>query len=196
VADCLHPAVGAELLRVERAGTVIGLGILVRRVVRRHGFLRSRGLFLNCTGDPLLDEITIEHNGFLAQRGAERDVAQSCLTFLLGRRADWDEIFLEGMRDPALLGELSLGRVRLRTLGLRPCPYVDLAALRESGQEYVAALGRNTAPAQPSEYENASAELEEATDWDGREFLRRLRDCTSGTGSRKENLARLPTRSL
>jgi CelD/BcsL family acetyltransferase involved in cellulose biosynthesis len=179
--DCLHAGVGAELLRVERAGTVIGLGILVRRTVRRHGFLRSRGLFLNCTGDPLLDEITIEHNGFLAERGAERDVAQSCVTFLLGHRADWDEIFLEGMRDPGLVDGLSLERARLRTLDLRPCPYVDLKALRESGREYVATLGRNTRyniRRSLREYEKrGTLGLEEATDLArAREHLQRLRE--------------------
>jgi CelD/BcsL family acetyltransferase involved in cellulose biosynthesis len=179
--DCLHPGVAAELLRVERDGVVVGLGILVRRAVRRHGFLRSRGLFLNCTGDPSLDEITIEHNGFLSERGAERDVAQSCVAFLLGQRADWDEIFLEGMRDPALVDGLSMGRARLRTLSLRPCPHVDLAVLRESGQEYVAALGRSTRyniRRSLREYEKRGAlELEEATDLArAREYLQRLRD--------------------
>jgi len=179
--DCLQPGSGAELLRVEREGTVIGLGILVPRPLRRHGLLRSRGLFLNCTGDPLLDEITVEHNGFLAERGAEREVLQACVAFLLSRREDWDELFLEGMRDPALPDGIPLGDARVRTLGLRPCPYVDLAALRGSGKEYIAALGRNTrynVRRSLREYEKRGVlELHEATDLaQARDFLARLRE--------------------
>jgi len=178
--ECLQPEAGAELLRVEREGTLIGLGVLVRRTVRRHGVLRSRGLFLNCTGDPLLDEITVEHNGFLAERGAEREVLHAGVAFLLTRREDWDELFLDGMRDPERLDGIPLGDARVRTLGLRPCPYVDLAALRESGQDYVAALGRSTrynVRRSLREYEKRGVlELHEATDLaQARDFLRRLR---------------------
>lgn len=31
---CLHPGMAAELLRVERPGAVVGLGIVIRRTVR------------------------------------------------------------------------------------------------------------------------------------------------------------------
>ena len=153
---------------MERAGALVGLGILVRRAVRRHGLLRSRGLFLNCTGDPLLDEITIEHNGFLAERGAEREVAQACADYLLAGRADWDELFLNGMRHPELVEGLSLEHAQVRTRSLDSCRYVDLAALRANGQEYVAALGRSTRyniRRSLREYEKrGTLELHEATD--------------------------------
>jgi CelD/BcsL family acetyltransferase involved in cellulose biosynthesis len=166
--DCLHPAVGAGFLRVEREGAVVGLGILVPRTVYRHRLLRSRGLFLNCTGDPRLDDITIEHNGFLAERGAEREVAQACVEHLLAKRADWDELFLDGMRDPELVDGLSLEHARVRTRSRGPCRYVDLAALRAGGQEYVAALGRSTRyniRRSLREYEKRGAlKLDEATD--------------------------------
>ena len=178
--DCLHAGTAAEMLRVEREGAVVGLGILVPRTVYRHGLLRSRGLFLNRTGDPRLDEITIEHNGFLAERGAEREVAQACADYLLAGRADWDELFLDGMRHPELVDGLSLEHAQVRTRSRDPCRYVDLAALRANGQEYVAALGRSTRyniRRSLREYEKRGAlELDEATDpVQARAYLERLR---------------------
>lgn len=142
--DCLPSSLETQLLSVERGGTVVGLAILVRRVLWRHGLFWSRGLFLSCTGDPALDEITIEHNGFLAERGAESEVAKACLLYLLQERPDWDELCLDGMRYPALVDRLVLNGARIRAFSRRNCHYVDLAKLGASGQDYLSMLGRST----------------------------------------------------
>ena len=70
-----------ELLRVESQGRIVALGVLVGRLIRRHGVFLSRALFLNSTGDPHLDELTIEYNGLLSERGFEREAARGCVEF-------------------------------------------------------------------------------------------------------------------
>ncbi len=142
--DCLPDGIDTRLLRVERGGTLAGLAILVRRVLRRHRLLSSRGFFLNCTGNQALDEITIEHNGFLADRGAELDVTQACVDYLLSAQLDWDELFLDGMRCPEFVDILTLDRARVRARSRRHCHYVDLAQLHERGQVYLSVLGKST----------------------------------------------------
>jgi len=142
--DCLPSDIAPELLRVDREGVVVGLAVIVPRTVYRHRFLRSKGLFLNRTGNPGLDSLTIEYNGFLSERGAERDVARVCTDFLLSEYKNWDELFLDGMSKPELFNELSLGQAQLHTGKSDHGHYVDLAALRASGQEYVATLGQST----------------------------------------------------
>lgn len=132
------------LLHVQRGGVTVGLGILTRREIVRYGLLRSHALFLNDTGDPALDEITIEHNGFLAERGNDAVVTRACVEFLLREYSDWDELFLDGLRQPDLVEVLALDRARLRSVSRCQCYFVDLDALRRTGGDYLSLLGKNT----------------------------------------------------
>ena len=48
-------------------GETVSLALLgANETRRRRGLVRSRGLYLNETGDPRFDALTIEHNGILA----------------------------------------------------------------------------------------------------------------------------------
>jgi CelD/BcsL family acetyltransferase involved in cellulose biosynthesis len=142
--ECLPATVHPRLLRVERDGRVIGLAVVVSRVVLRHRVLRVRTLFLNCTGDPALDEITIEHNGFLAEAGAESVVAMAALALLRRRMDEWDEIVFEcvGAPDDVVALEVAPARWRERSRG--PSHYVDLEALRAKGKPFADGLGRRS----------------------------------------------------
>ena len=168
------------LLKIERDGVTIGLGILSNRTVVRHGILRSRALFLNDTGDPALDEITIEHNGLLSERGNSAVVAQACMNFLLRDYHGWDELFLDGMCQPEVIEAVHLDHARLRTLSRRACHYVDLNGLRQAGGDYLSRLGKNTRYTirrSMRAYEKLGAlQLTEAeTAAQAREYLDRLR---------------------
>ena len=134
----LHP----RLLRVESGDRVVGLGVLVPRALRRRGALRSRALFLNCTGDPHLDELSIEYNALLAETPHEREVTRQALEALLSQR-DWDEWFLDGFAQPELLDGAPPG-VRVVSLRRASCPYVDLAGLRTSGRGFIESLESDT----------------------------------------------------
>lgn len=140
--ECLPANIEAHLLKAERSGTIVGLGVLVPRTVWRHGMLRSRALFLNATGDPHFDELTIEYNGFLAAAGTEREVAMSCVAHLLAKKPDWDELFLPGLGDPDLLGGLPPDGARVCERYRRRSHFMHLAELRDSGLDYLASLGR------------------------------------------------------
>lgn len=142
--ESLPTRIAPLLLHVERDGVTIGLGILSSRLVVRHGILRSRALFLNDTGDPALDQITIEHNGFLAERGSGSVVAQACVEFLLHKHTGWDELFLDGLRQPGIIEAIDLDHARLRTVSRRACHFVDLDGLRLAGGDYLSLLGKNT----------------------------------------------------
>jgi CelD/BcsL family acetyltransferase involved in cellulose biosynthesis len=132
-----------RLVRVESGDRVVGLGVLVPRAVRRRGVLRSSALFLNCTGDPELDELSIEYNGLLAETGLEREVTQQALESLLAQEG-WDEWFLEGLAQPATLDITPPPGVRFVSGRRHPCWYVDLEELRASGRDFIETLDSNT----------------------------------------------------
>jgi CelD/BcsL family acetyltransferase involved in cellulose biosynthesis len=179
--ECLPPRIAPRLLRVEDHGRVVGLALVVRRTAWRHGFVRSRGLHLNSTGEDALDDIAIEHNGVLAEAGREREVLDAALRCLLEAERGWDELFIPGMRSPGLLSELDLSGLRVHTVSEGPCRYVDLAALRAAGRKHVEALGRSTrynVKRSQREYEAVGplALEEAATIEQARAFLARLRE--------------------
>ena len=142
--ECLPTYVAATLLRVERAGSVLGLGILVPRSLSRHKVLHSRGLFLNCTGDPHFDEITIEYNGLLCARGEDSAATKAAIEYLLLENPEWDELYLEGLHRPDIVDSLPLHSARLRRRRQRNFHYVDIADLRTQGGDYLGTLGPKT----------------------------------------------------
>jgi len=142
--DCIPQRAAAELLRVQSGGRTVGLAVVCRRTTWRHAFVRSRGLHLNCTGDPLLDEINIEHNGMLAEAGSERPVLEAALRLLLERPSRWDELHLPGLGAPEVLATIEVAGRLVRRRNEGPCRYVDLDALRASGKPHRDSLGRST----------------------------------------------------
>lgn len=134
----------AELLTVCEGDRIVGLGIVVPTEERRHGLLRSRCLRLHQTGYRHQDQIWIEYNGFLAEKGQETAVAEACLGYLCKQMPDWDEFIIGAIN----AGEAEhLARQADLHSHLRweaPCFGVDLNALRASGQHYLDTLSRNT----------------------------------------------------
>ncbi len=135
----IHP----ELLRVELEGRTAALGILVRKSVKRSLVLSSRALFLNSTGNPNLDEITMEYNGLLCESGLELEAVQRCVEYLTSQ-GDWDEWFVDGLHGVDLTQNATVPGVRWVTRRQTKCHYVDLESLRRSGGHYLDLLGANT----------------------------------------------------
>lgn len=135
----LHP----RLLRVLSGDRTVGLGVLVPRALRRRAVLRSRALFLNCTGDPELDELSIEYNGLLTESRHEPEVTKSALSSLLSQNG-WDEWFFQGVAQPGLLDVALPPGAHFVVHRHHPCRYVDLDSLRTSGQAFIETLERNT----------------------------------------------------
>lgn len=134
----------ASILRVREGDRLIGMGLVVETEERRHGILKSRCLRLHQTGHKLLDQIWIEYNGFLAERGMEDEVRNMCLRHLCDAMPGWDE-FIVGAIDADEADRYA------RITGLHkhvrweaPCFGVDLNELRRSGGHYLDTLSRNT----------------------------------------------------
>jgi glycosyltransferase involved in cell wall biosynthesis/CelD/BcsL family acetyltransferase involved in cellulose biosynthesis len=138
----LPQPVPRALLRVEFEGRLVGLAIVCGAVQRRAGLAGgSRSLHVNCSGDPWLDELTIEYNGLLVEAGRE----EPALRAVIGHFAalpKWEEIFLDGWnrRELPPLDELAREGLVLVQRAARSCYRVDLRALRESERAYVASL--------------------------------------------------------
>lgn len=87
-----------RLLTVSSGSEVVGLGVLVACRETRHGLLRVHGLHLNETGDRLIDPISIEYNGVLADRSfGNASVIRRSLTWLAANEDGWDELNLGGL---------------------------------------------------------------------------------------------------
>src|SRR5262245_1794050 len=85
-----------DLMRGATNGDTVALALVGSRSLRRRGVIRSRGLYLNETGDPVFDGLTIEHNGFLAVSGKE-DAALAALTLWFAQIPDAaDEFHISG----------------------------------------------------------------------------------------------------
>jgi len=131
-----------DVVLVGRAdGEIICLGLLRRRTGWRHGFVRSRTLYLHQTGREDEDIIFTEYNGFLTDRrfGNLLAPAIACLR----KHGRIDEIDLGGVvaADHALLEQA--GHPTLLT-ARKTTAYVDLKRIRESGKDYLGEVSSNT----------------------------------------------------
>ncbi len=132
------------LLQARRDGRLVAMGLFNRR----RTWTGREVLWLGETGHARHDAVFIEWNGLLAERGTPADVLSECLRaaclipidgerLLLRRR-----LVLSGVDTPTagLAGLASAGLFVHRSMA---APFVDLAALRETGQPYLAALSAN-----------------------------------------------------
>jgi hypothetical protein len=132
-----------SILVGRRDGRVVALAALGRRTRWRFRCMPTRALFLNETGNPQYDTLTVEYNGILAERGQRTAVLAQALRYLRDRVGGWDELTLGGVAQADLDFAASAG-LRLHLLAHQPCDFVDLAAVRVSGGDYLGRLSRNS----------------------------------------------------
>lgn len=136
-----------HLVRIALDDDSAALALLGRTRTRRREVIRSRVLALHETGDRELDIFTVEHNRLLAPAGSEADAWHTLLTNLAARGDGWDELRVSGVtrsehdRIRAAADEAGLDT---RLIDSKPYYFVDLQSLRESGQDYLGSLSRNT----------------------------------------------------
>ena len=127
--------------------TVVLLGVLTPTTRRDVLPISLHGLHLHMTGDPRQDVITTEYNGFLVERGYTGGIECEAVAFLLdgvvvdGRRRD--ELHLKNVvaGDVAIVAASGFA---FREVQRKPSWYVDLAALRADGRQYLDSLSANT----------------------------------------------------
>ncbi len=134
----------AWVLRVMEGSRLVGLGLVVESEERRHGLVKSRCLRLHQTGHKLLDQIWIEYNGFLAERGKEEAVADACLGYLWNAMPDWDEFIIGAIDSDEADRFARITGLRKHLRWEAPCFGVDLNELRRTGRHYLDTLSRNT----------------------------------------------------
>lgn len=155
--ELLPEPTSVHLLTVTK-GSQQGLAMLVARQVRRHRLLNVRQWHFNSTGDPELDCVFIEHNGF-AGLDADFEVWRQLERWFLGCQAHADELVIPGVesgKDFAFEGALQQGRnvpaFRLSLKSTREQGNVDGVLSRNSRQQlrrarraYGASLGMHVA---------------------------------------------------
>jgi CelD/BcsL family acetyltransferase involved in cellulose biosynthesis len=141
--SALPPARRPKLLRGTACGETVSLALLgVNQTRRRAGLVRSRGLYLNETGHPRFDALTIEHNGVLAAEGWELAVWDELIHWFSTLRGEADELHIGG--SPRRLPEAELCRWGLRCRETSfPSYSVDLCRLEDSGGELYPPISAN-----------------------------------------------------
>ena len=128
-------------------GQIVLLGILAPSTRRSVLPVTVNGLWLQMTGEPQQDVITIEYNGFLVDPACVGKIEANAIAFLLravtvgGRRRD--ELHLKNI--PAVLEEaVRASGCRFREVQRKPSYRIDLAAIRAAGRQYLDCLSANT----------------------------------------------------
>ncbi len=134
----------AWVLRVTESGRLVGLGLVVETEERRHGVMKSRCLRLHQTGHKLLDQIWIEYNGFLAENGREKAVADACMQYLCNFMPHWDEFVIGAVDAEEADRYARMTGLHTHLRWEAPCYGVDLDGLRRTGERYLDTLSRNT----------------------------------------------------
>ena len=133
-----------EVLRAYSGDELVALALMVRTAETRFGILRSTVLRLHQTGKAEQDQIWIEYNGILTHPDHHHQVTGACLEFLTGSATAWDELMIGAVgEDDATLMTVA-SRLRRNDLWNAPCFGVDLRTIRDSGEQYIATLSRNT----------------------------------------------------
>jgi len=145
---CLPAKIKPLLLRIRADSQTVGLAILVSgKVPIISNALNLSQIALNTTGDKRFDMLAIEYNGFLAASGMEDMVTHAALNWLLQ-----DGVFNQTIQLSGIDADLTNIAILLASeherqanqFNVAPAPYVDLAAIRASGKDYLSHLSRNS----------------------------------------------------
>jgi len=128
-----------QLISVLKEGTPTGAFFLGQRRGLRRGSLARQRAYLNATGYPDYDEVTIEYNGAVERKGTG---ALNCLfsssQFSHIEEFNFSAVTQESLDSLVLPTDFSM--VSCREL---PSYFVDLAAIRRSETDYLEWLSRN-----------------------------------------------------
>lgn len=133
------------LFRAHDADGVAALALLVDRGEQGAGrWFGRRSWYLQETGDPELDEITVEYAGLLARPEALDDGYRALFEALARLPPDWRRLRIStSAHGPAIAAALPAG-LHAASVESRPCHRVDLDAVRAADGGYAALLGRST----------------------------------------------------
>ena len=161
------------IFRASDAAGLVALAVVIdapKRTLRR--LFGGRLLLLQETGKADIDEITIEYSGLLVRRGLERE-AYSTLFETLRRTPHWQSLRISASADAQAIMSVLPDQMRAFSVSEQPSYLTDLAAIRDRGGDYLAALRKST-----------------------RSGLRRTRRAYEAHGEIKAEVARDPQQAL
>ena len=95
-------AIAPLLLTASRGKETVAAAILVARPETGHGILGTSQLHFNGTGDPDLDCIMIEHNGFAGPHHSDPELWPGFVRWFAGGAASADELVIPGIEKTAV----------------------------------------------------------------------------------------------
>ncbi|MGB7932686.1 MAG: GNAT family N-acetyltransferase [Gammaproteobacteria bacterium] len=141
IAGDLQPVV----IRVYTGSRLVGAGVFVPGVIKRHGFVDLRAMFLNEYPFPGKNMV-IEYNGLLAERGHEYAVYEEVVRYLLREYVDYDEFHFGAIVDDAGIRRLETGAnigVNIITNEVSTAWQIDLLKLSPGVAAFLASLSKN-----------------------------------------------------
>lgn len=136
--DCLEQPI--TVLAVYRDRQIVGLACLTTKTVRWRHLLERRAAYINTTGAETQDVISIEYNDILADRRWADEIRRAAFRAL---RDAFDIVVWRGAVASAQ-DRLQARRWLSRRLTEAPSAWIDLKAIRASGQPYLNHLSANT----------------------------------------------------
>ncbi len=141
IAGDLQPVV----IRVYTGTRQVGAGVFVPGVIKRHGFIDLRAMFLNEYPFPGKNMV-IEYNGLLAERGHEYAVYEEVVRYLLRECVDYDEFHFGAIVYDAGIRRLETGAnigVNIITNDISTAWQIDLLQLSPGLAAFLASLSKN-----------------------------------------------------
>ncbi len=136
-----------KALRISQAGRLAGLGILIFHAGHRHRIMPVNRLLLNETGDAHHDRLTLEYSGILCAATERLGITEAAFRWLEEQDRSWSELCLSGLL-PETLSDVTKAADAVGLMpwvqDLKPCDYVDLTIVRDSKDNYLTQLSRNT----------------------------------------------------
>ena len=137
-----------KLFVLENKSRTIGVGIVIQKKISRRKIINSNCLFLNESGIPDLDALTIEHNGILTEKSQDKTTCVNNMISTICRdMPDWDEFIISGISGENITDYLNAAyenNLKVKMLDTKPYFYVDLDEIRASGKDYISCLSSNT----------------------------------------------------
>ena len=130
------------IIKARAEDQLVAIGLLTRSVQKRHGFIKSRQIRLNQTGDPLQDQIWVEYNDFLCIT-EHRTAAVDASLRSLEKDKTWDEIVISMMPE-SRANHIVEKHQQSVTDTTHPSYITELYLIRNSGKTYLESLSSNT----------------------------------------------------
>lgn len=122
---------------------IVAIGLFTNSLEKRHKIIHSEQLRLHQMGNILMDQIWMEYNDFICEKEHQIDAVNACLHILQLKEIFWDEIIIS-MMSHSRAENITASQAFSKIEYYKPAYAVNLSEIRNSGQEYLQLLTKNT----------------------------------------------------